>query len=371
MNDTVKFDEFSNVGPDHADYIWSQVLPYMGPAVAKHGDPSSVDSQLEFHRQSLIAMLRAGYHTLRYIQVGDGVFPIASSAGHEEHWYSIGGLLNCSFEPPCTPLQFRAALAHVPALGDLHIHQRMFAACETVPYEDCSGRFKLHEQFDSYVAAAPKKVRSEWGRIMRKAHDNGISIPGVQTPLEVLAAARQLMPGYQDYWRDRHDGYSNECEMMEATLDTFAAADPRYWLGFAIYKDDRPVAVNLAWIKDDVVYDTICIREVSDELRPFSIGVLAVLFNIRLCTHWQESIEKRLTYSLAGGDQPYKKQFCYDSLPMVRVPVLSDIDVYEGHYPGYYNGQWVTEENNVVLNDHQIEYLHRTYPFTDPANAED
>lgn len=358
----VSFKEVTGLKPGMGPAVWAMVEPMMVQAVRKHSDPAVIDGDIEFHKNSLIAMIDGGYHTVRYIQVDDGVFPIACSQGVEEHWYSIGGLMNCSFEPPCTPEQFRRALAHVPALGDLHIHPRMFADCTTLPLDDCSGVFKLPMTFDQYVEQAPKKVRGEWRRIMRKADENGIRIER-RPASQIIEIARQLMPGYKAYWADKHDGYSDETAIMEATLNTFAAAESTHWKGFVIYHGDKPVAVNLAWRKRDMVYDTICIRDTSDELRPFSIGILAVLYNIQLAILMQPFIGRRLTYSLAGGDQAYKKQFCYDAQPAVYLPCISEIDLYQGATPGYYYGEWITESTAPKLESWQIDNLLSLYPF--------
>lgn len=339
--------------------FWNIVETRMAAAVALHSDPSSVESDLQFHRRALLAMVAAGFHHMRYIQVDTGMFPIARSGGYEEHWWTVGSLLNCSFEPPCTPEQLVQALAHVPALADPYIHPRMLTACQLTPSEE-GCEFDVPTSIDQYIQQAPKKQRSEWGRLLRKAMAAGITPERPGSTL-TLAAADSLIEQYAAYWADRNDSYSDESQMMRQTLKAFAEADPRHWLGVVINDAQGvPVAVNLAWIKQGTVFDTICIRDVREDLRPYSLGVLAILYNLTACSELGLS-----RYSLASGDQQYKRQFNYEKpTEQQHLTCLSDIDIVLKNYPGYYHGQWVTADQPVELDADVVAYIHDQYPFT-------
>lgn len=339
--------------------FWHIMEPKMAHAVTRYSDPMVVDWSIRFHLRALTAMVAAGFFHVRYIMVDDAIVPVARSAGLEEHWWFIGSLLNCSFEPPCTPRQLPYALAHIPALADPYIHPRMLSSCQTVPSDE-GCEFDVPATLEHYVQAAPKKYRSEWGRLMRKAEAAGITWSNPSARL-ALAEADKLIDQYAAHWQGRNDSYSDESQMMRHTLEAFREANPTQWISLVIAdRMGQTLAVNFAWIKRGVIYDTMCIREVSDYTRPFSVGVLAILYNIQTAI-----LYKAARYSLAAGDQSYKKQFSYGvPTPAANLICLSDIDVVQNSYPGYYNGRWVTEENPVQLTPAQIGYIHEQYPFT-------
>lgn len=366
MNTVHDFTEIRD--QQQAAQVWSQVEPMMVQGLVNHSTPN-VDGTLSFHRRALFAMVAAGYHHIRYIQNGTGILGIARSAGYEEHWWFIGSLLNCSYEPPCTPEQLRAMLVDIPCISDPYIHPRMITACQLVAAE--SGcEFDVPASLDQYVEAAPKKYRSEWNRLMRKA--GGYFRSGSQLHSDALTAADQLIDGYCQHWSAKSDSYSDEAAIMRQTLEAFREARPRHWAALVIRDPSgKPVAVNFAWIKQvdgvKTVYDTMCIRDTSDLYKPFSVGVVAILMNIK------QAIDLGCQrYSLAGGDQAYKKQFSYGAYtPQQVLNCISEIDIVTGEGEGYFKGEWTGPDNPVLLSQEKIDYIHEQYPFTVPGADEE
>lgn len=330
----------------------------------RHVQNCRVESQINFHRTSLQTMLACGMTRFRFIVhvPTDGLIPICTSRGEDEHWWFVGSLTCCNFNVPCSPDVLRAGLVHVPATFDPYLASESLAACS---------QFSLVETCEfpptdlaSFVAAAPKKQRSEWGRLLRKAAAAGIT-GHVVSPAEAIASARKLIPAYKEYWHSLSPvSYMDEAAWCESILDVFASCSS--WVGVELRKDGEPLAVNFAWLARSehglTVYDTICVRNPAEEYRPYSLGILAVLYNIDACftqgARW---------YSMAPGAPGYKAQFAYSEHSKRQakaLSVLSDIDLIFANVPGYYKGVWYSEADELpALEQSRIDELHSTYQF--------
>lgn len=72
----------------------------------------------------------------------------------------------------------------------------------------------------------------------------------------------------------------------------------------SIYQEDRLLGVNISFRKNGIVYDSVCIRDKSDEVRKLSIGTVAVLKNIEFSIR-----DGFQVYDMLTGDWGYKTKF--------------------------------------------------------------
>lgn len=349
----------------HNNQIWDQILPILEPAIALHTDPNFIDGHPDFFYRSLLAYADAGFHTLMMVQQGDGVLLAACSGGYEEHWYFLGSLLNCQAQVPCSSEQFVLAVQCVPCIQGQMIPSEVQAHCQLTEYTD-GGTFLLPISLDHFITSASYKARSDWRRLVRKAEAAGLR---VQKTVD-WDALGTIFPGYLQHWASQHSSYSNEVEMFKHTVSMFKNASPDQYVGITLYLNNVPVAVNLAWLKDDLVLDTICVRNMDPKYKPFGLGIVAILTNIDACIELGKT-----RYSLCSGDQRYKSQFIgTEDCVEHRVNVLSDIDIaLKNQVPGYWKGKFLTEDNletagNSLTSDNIIR-LKTEYPFLQKALA--
>jgi hypothetical protein len=164
---------------------------------------------------------------------------------------------------------------------------------------DRTYRITLPASYEEYIASLSYDNRKEMRYVQRRAEDLVFIENQKQDLLEACdeyfaqinqrAVSEGEIPFSEAGIQTLKDIFPQECVH---TISIFAAGNP------------KPIAINVSFRANSVVYDSFCIRSYSPEYKKLSLGTVAILKNIEFAIR-----DGFKVYDMLTGDWGYKTKF--------------------------------------------------------------